>query len=67
MNVSLCKCKLKEQNNILQADIHFVINVITLLMLWHVYELLSALKNLIAIILWCSFLSCHMCSQLEYN
>lgn len=66
MNVSLCKCKLKEQN-ILQADIHFVINVITLLMLWHVYELLSALKNLIAIILWCSFLSCHMCSQLEYN
>lgn len=66
MNVSLCKCKLKEQN-ILQADIHFVINVITLLMLWHVYELLSALKNLMAIILLCSFLSCHMCSQLEYN
>lgn len=35
----------KTQSNNIYADIHFVINVITLLMLWHVYELLSALKK----------------------
>ena len=39
-------------------------------MLWHVYELLLALKNIYHchnFVVFISFLCLHMCFQLEYN